>query len=878
MTTLGTGDAMSLEGSPVGERTAAHRADPPRYTGANRRAIAFPLGGIGTGSISIDGSGRLRDVEIFNRPSKGVSFDETFLTLWTRTASGRTETRLLAGPLDGAGLVSDALAEGTRRTGAGLPHMREVAFTGRFPFAELNFGEPTLPVEARLTAWSPFIPLQPDDSGLPVAMLEVHLVNPGPEAVEVCLYASLENKLGFPDVGGGRIEAVDRPGLRGVSMSTSRHEPSSPRFGTLALVTPHRATRIQTHGRRGSWFDRLQQFWDQVSQDGFVEDHEPAERGEGTDIATIGLSATVPPGGSIDLPVWLVWHIPNFEKYWRPIDTSGSDEGLGATWQNHYAVRFADAIAVADHLATEHVRLRAQTSAFADALWATTLPGPVMDAVSSQLSTLRSPTTMRLADGTFYGWEGCDNAAGSCEGTCSHVWNYAQALPYLFPTLERSIRDAEYRYSLHDDGHMTFRLPLPLGTIPNLSFHAAADGQLGGVLRTYRDWLISGDDAWLTEIWPRVRRSLEYAWTAWDLDRDGVPEGLQHNTYDIEFFGPNPLVATIYLAALRAAAVIAERLGEDDFATTCRTLAERGSAWLDANLFDGEYYIQEVRQGAGATAPFAPIYTAGDDGEPPYQHGLGCLSDQLIGQWYAHMLGLGHIVDPANARSAVEAIVRYNWRPSLWDHANAQRIYALEDEGGLLLATWPKGGRPRFPFPYSDEVWTGIEYEVAALAIYEGRVEDGLRIVETARRRYDGRHRNPWSEIECGNHYARGMASYSLLLALGGFRYEASDGRLVFRPAGRDDSPFSLFFSVGSGWGLLHQSGPGGSTVTVEVGSGELVVRSLVVNGTVDRSSAWLGDEEVPAATRLGTDGVTIQLGDGVRVTPGRSLTVRLSD
>lgn len=853
---------------------------PRRYRGTHRRHVAFPLGGIGTGSISIDGSGRLRDVEIFNRPSKGLGFDESFFTLWTRTASGRTETRVLAGPLDGAGLADDALAEKVRRRGAGLPHMRDSTFTGRFPIAEIDFAQPTLPVSVRMDAWSPFIPLAPDDSGLPVAIFDVHLTNVTDEAVDLCLYASLENKLGYPDLGGGRIEVVDRAGLQGVAMSTTKHAPTSPRFGTMALVTPSVEARIQTHGHRGRWFDSLQRSWDQISQDRFEELREPAERGEGTDVATIGIPARLAPGESVRLSIWLIWHVPNFEKYWGPIPGSGSSAGLGSTWRNHYATRFSDALAVADHLLGEHDRLAVWTRRFADALWSTTLPGPVLDAVSSQLSTLRSTTSMRLEDGTFYGWEGCDNEKGSCEGTCTHVWNYAQALPYLFPSLERSVREAEYANSLHDDGHMTFRLALPLGTVPDASFHAAADGQLGSVLRTYRDWLIGGDDAWLARMWPLVRRSLEYAWLAWDRDRDGVPEGLQHNTYDIEFFGPNPLVATMYLAALRAAAAIADRVGDPTFAATCRDLADRGRTWVDTHLFDGEYYIQEVRPEVGASSPFAPSYLTPGDPEPPYQHGLGCLSDQLIGQWYAHMLGLGWVIDPEHARSATAAIIRHNWRPELWDHANAQRILALEDEGGLLLATWPKGGRPRFPFPYSDEVWTGIEYEVAALAIYEGLVDDALRIVETTRKRYDGERRNPWSEIECGNHYARGMASYSLLLALGGFRYEASDGRLVFRPVVSVSEPFALFFSVGSGWGLLRQSGSDDRVSTVDVLSGELIVRSLDVGGRARTVSATLGEDPVVAsleANSNGPGGITVIFGAAVTVTPDRPLVVRLT-
>src|SRR5206468_9736057 len=167
------------------------------------------------------------------------------------------------------------------------------------------------------------------------------------------------------------------------------------------------------------------------------------------------------------------------------------------------------------------------------------------------------------------------------------------------------------------------------------------------------------------------------------------------------------------------------------------------------------------------------------------------------------------------------------------DHANCQRIYALNDEAGILLCSWPNGGRPRYPFPYADEVWTGIEYQVAAHCLYEGLIEEGLRIVQAVRDRYDGAKRNPWDEVECGHLYARAMSSWSLLLALSGFHWDATTGTLAFAPKVRADD-FRCFFSTGTGWGTFEQQRQGErSTATIRMLEGELTLRAFTWSAAV---------------------------------------------
>ncbi|GAH89458.1 unnamed protein product, partial [marine sediment metagenome] len=214
-----------------------------------------------------------------------------------------------------------------------------------------------------------------------------------------------------------------------------------------------------------------------------------------------------------------------------------------------------------------------------------------------------------------------------------------------------------------------------------------------------------------------------------------------------------------------------------------------------------------------------------------YQYGDGCLSDQLLGQLLAHVVDLGHILPEDHVKKTIKSIYKYNFRKDLGSHHNVQRTYALNNEKGLLLCSWPKGGRPRLPFVYSDEVWTGIEYQVAAHLIYEGFIKEGLTIAKAVRERHDGYRRNPWNEVECGNHYVRSMASWAILLALSGFKYDMVKKIMSFDPAINQDN-FSTFWSTGKGWGIYTQKAnpkTGELEWTIEVLYGNL--EDVQVNG-----------------------------------------------
>jgi hypothetical protein len=309
-------------------------------------------------------------------------------------------------------------------------------------------------------------------------------------------------------------------------------------------------------------------------------------------------------------------------------------------------------------------------------------------------------------------------------------------------------------------------------------------------------------------------------------------EGCQHNTMDVEYFGPNPQMGIWYLGALRACEAMARRMGDGAFADGCHDLFERGRAWIDANLFNGEYYEHQVRP-PGDAALIAPSLMVGmgsaNLSEPEYQLGNGCLVDQLVGQFVAHVCGLGYLVDPQHVRTALRSILKYNLRRNLEGHFNCLRAFALDGESALLMAAYPRG-RPANPFPYFSEVMTGFEYTAAVGMLYEGLVEEGVECIRNVRLRYDGKKRNPFDEAECGHHYARAMASWGALLALTGFHYSGVERTMTLAPHQGEH-----FWSNGAAWGtcvLTEQDGKW--SIQLRVRHGALEVSRFSLRGVGD--------------------------------------------
>jgi hypothetical protein len=391
-------------------------------------------------------------------------------------------------------------------------------------------------------------------------------------------------------------------------------------------------------------------------------------------------------------------------------------------------------------------------------------------------------------------------------------------LARVFPQLERNVRERQdfgEAFS-QETGEVAVRGLRVVGDESRGRTITAIDGHSGAVLKLYREHLMSSDQSFLKRNWTGAKKALQWL-IEQDGNRDGLIEGRQPNTYDIAFTGANTYVGALYLAALKAGSRMAKAMGEDEYAIELDQIARTGASLTLERLWNGEYFFQEL----------------GSEQFPQSQYGTGCLADQLFGQQWAHQLNLGYLYPQMNVRRALKSIWKYNWAPDVFSQNRVhrpERVYANPGESGLFICTWPKSLHPGDKaVRYKNEVWTGIEYQVAAHMLYEGMLEEGLAILRAIHERYDGRKHNPWNEVECGDHYARSLASWGCLVAIEGYYCDGPGGEISFAPR-LSPEDFKGFFTGPMGWGTLVQKRIGSrQTNRIEVKWGTLAVKTVEV-------------------------------------------------
>ena len=805
----------------------------PTTFGPDATAIAFPLGGVGTGNVSVGSRGDLRDWELEGVAAKGTALANAMFGLWVRDGSGVQHARVLEGPLP----VEPQRSHGYHpTTHAGVSRFEHSEFTGTYPTGVIRLSDPVIPVEIESTFFTPLVPLNAADSGLPVAVFDVAVTNTTDAAVDVSIAASMINPVG--DVqhdpwgapvatrfGRARNATYDREGLRGVVFDNASLGDDHLKYGQIALLTDCANGSIKPHWHRGGWWDEVRRFWQDFSEDGTLSDEGYTDLTAGKpDTGSVAAAQTINAHETATLRFYLAWFFPNRRNGWcapENIPDVWDGESPIELTRTHYATRFSSATAVAQYASANRSTLDVATFALRDALHSGTLPTTISRPVSANILPYRSPTTFWLEDGGVYGWEGCFDDAGCCAGTCTHVWAYTYTGAYLFPELERRMRSIEFLAETDDDGYMYFRTHQTFGEEMIWQWgdrrpEPAIDGHMGSVIRAWREYCLSDDQAWLEMLWPAIKRAVDFACATWDADDDGIIDGPQHNTYDIEFWGPNPLAQFMFLAGLQAASRIAETLGHRDIAQLYTSRANRGTRAAGEVLWGGAFFSQPLD----------------DLDEHPYQHGRGCLADQLLGDLHSQALGLDGLVKTDQRIQAYREILANNFRRGLRDHDNYQRVYANNAQAGLLQCTWPdKSAEPTLPFPYSDEIWPGSEYHVAAGMLLNGLVDEALQLLDATASRHDGFAANPWDEIECGHHYARSMSSWLVLLAATGQQTPAP-GTLTFEPneSFYADGRFCAFYSDGRSWGTLAINDDGSALLTVL--GGDRIPRHVTIRST----------------------------------------------
>lgn len=821
------------------------------YEGKFLDEVAMPLGGIGTGTISIGGRGDLRDWEIMNRGAIGflpafklvnpTIANGPFFAIYVRsTGDSAAQVRVLEGPIP----VKDYYGDwGADAVNSGFPRFEKTSFHAAYPLAQINFEDEKVPLDIRLEAFNPLIPGDADKSGIPVAVLRYVITNTSAQSLETSVCGMIPNYIGVDGWTGKPVDNINefrKDKVTGIYMRSARKDSSDINWGTMSLVTTAaEGVSYRTSWKKLGWNWTFREFWDDLIADGMLTDH--PDKNEVTDDnntgiygdkstriqtppATLAVKNVLAPGETKIVTFLITWHFPNRRAWDNGFGEQFTKEHTDNIVGNYYTTQYKNAWDVAGKVAVALPSLEKQTVSFVRTFVQNDIPAVIKEAALFNLANLRCQTVFRTRDGLPFAWEGtgsikgtkigAERSSGWGFGTCTHVWNYETATPFLFGDLSSKFREVEFLHATEKDGGMNFRIPLPLNSANALKWtHRAADGQMGCIIRAYREWQLSGDNNMMRTMYPKIKSALQFAWEAgkWDIDKDGVMEGSQHNTMDINYLGPNPQMAAWYLGALKAGEQMAIFMKDKSFEQQTRILYDKGKKWVDQNLFNGEYYEHHIPDTASKVA----------------QLGKGCLVDQLIGQNIAMTAGLGYLLDKDHVQTTMRSIMKYNLVTNFNDHFNTFRSFGVGHETGLIMASYPHGDLLDFPFPYYTEIMTGFEYSAATQMMYEGQTENGLKIYKAIRDRFDGNKRNPFNEGEYGHRYGRAMASWTGVLAFTGFQYSAVSKSMSFKPING-----KYFWSNGYRYGTIEITGNDHTkSVTLVSVNGDLFLRQFELSG-----------------------------------------------
>jgi uncharacterized protein (DUF608 family) len=827
--------------SPAWVRSLYARGKKQVYTDPEAlKHIGMPIGGLFAGTVYLSGDGRLWLWDIFNRDQEGIRpRDVSYKSnkVGERSGLNYVEPAKIDSPFEqgfGLRLNDNGSVRDIPLDGQGFD---KVTFNGQYPMATVNYESSKLPVRATLKAYSPFVPLNLEDSSLPATIMKYTITNTSKKKVDIDIYGKLQNPICMEtkdDFEGKRINTVIRGWiLSAVNCSAWPVKEDSKLteqrdYGTMALAVIGRSRDIYA-----------------FAVDGGDESANKVDLDEKL-VAAVGRKLQLEPGQSKTVSFVIAWRFANFKS---------------PRWGNHYATKFKSALEVARHITMNFERLTGETEKWVQTWYDSTLPYWLLDRTMANTSTLATTTCYRLADGRFWAWEGI----GCCHGTCTHVWHYAQAPGRIFPEFERTLRErTDFGIGQHDDGGIGMRTGL------DKSNHPAHDGQCGRILGAWREHQMSADDAFLKRIWPRVKKAMQYL-IRLDKNNDGLIEGAQPNTLDAAWYGKVSFLQSLYLAALKASQAMATEMGDPAFAAECGKIAASGAKKIE-DLYDGEYFVQIED----------PAHTK-EVGVGP-----GCYIDQIFGQSWAHQVSLGRLFDKDKQLSALRALWKYNFVPDVGpfrDNFKKGRWYAMAGDAGLLMCTWPKGGQnPKFKdhwqYMYFNECMTGFEWQVASHMIYEGMLKEGLAISRAIHDRYDAAMRNPYNEIECSDHYARAMASYGVFISISGFEYHGPSGHIAFSPRLKPED-FRSAFITAQGWGTFSQRRKGKTqTETLSLNWGRLNLKQMAFDlpggKTAKKVQVTVNSNGVKATSRMTKNRVIVTPAESVKIQAGQNIEVNI--
>jgi uncharacterized protein (DUF608 family) len=826
------------------------------YKEGHLGGIQFPVGGIGTGCVQFNGKAQPKYWQIFNNMTHEIVPNSFFAI---REVSQETV---------------NVRALQTENLGS-FKAMSSLEATVKFPFLKYRFKD-DLKTDITMEVYNPFVPTDLQQSGIPAVFYRFTLKNTSNASVEISLLASQQNAVGYSKVPidhseegfafnfqnaidkryakgnrsmfyGGNSNSVSNQAKAKVIYMSGPKSSDDLHYGKMALMLfdPNSFTSEAT----SNW-GTLDQLYRSFSKKGRIKQKEktgPSKKGT-TYSGALNSIFTLKPGEEKIVNMALVWFFPNgknggFMDKW---DTWGNGDWEGNG--NKYATYWDDLESLTDYLQDKQALLTKNTEDFTNTLFQSNLPQWLIERLSNQLAILKSRTLFHDKDDYVGLWEGTGGCDGSCAGNCNHVWHYAQAHARLFPELGKKIRNQTFDL-MKPNGQIPYRQPA--GTF-------AFDGQCGDILGAYREYLMSDDDTWLLHHYSAIKKAMNYVITHYDENKDGwLSDKPKHTTYDASMTGNPSFLSSLYLAALKAGEKMALVANDTLQANQWNSIAQQSATKQNDSLWNGEYFYQ----------------LPGKKNATDYEK--GCHSDQLLGQWWADQLGLGNLYADYKIRAANEAILKYNFKADLTEHDQGHRTFALPQEAGMVVTTWPKDKRPEYASGYSSEVWSTFEYTIGAQLFKYKKIQDALTVLRTGYERYDGKHRtgyigkwgnfgfsgNPFGDDECGQFYGRALSQWSVWLAAQGFYYNGPRQRIGFDPKWKPDNHRS-FFSTAKGWGEFEQIRKGTSQENkIKLVYGQLALTTIslnVIDKTNKKNMVMLNDKAMNATWEYNGNTCTI--------------------
>lgn len=830
--------------------------------------IGMPVGGLHAGTVYVGGDGRLWLWQIYNETYEGAQegIDPKTVNWNDGTASRKIRVR------DGAAYVEPAIANNKRVLEQGFAvkavvngktyikelneeEWDEIIFKPAYPMATIQYLSKDFPLDVQLKVYSPFIPLDALNSALPATVLRLEVKNPGAKPIQVSVLGWMENgtnKLTGKDNTGNRKNLVS-----GTSGATSIF--SSFETGNEELKTAQDAGTMcfTVHQSKGKGYASISPWPITEKHFNATADGSASTAAPGKLVGGLELAALVAPGKSMKADFSVSWHFNNANQHLKKI-VKNAQQGF------HYATRFKDAAAVSVYLQENFEKLSKTTELWTNTWNDSTLPHWFLERTFINIDTLATANTYRFADGRFWGWEG----VGACAGTCTHVWQYAQAVARIFPELERDLR---HRVDLgigfkEDTGAIIFRAE-------NES-RPAIDGQAGTVLRFYREHQMSADDTFLKTNWPGIKKATQFMLDQ-DKNGDGMTDTPMENTLDAVWEGEVAWIVGLCIAGARAGQAMAEEMGDTAFAKTCENYVANGRKNMEKELFNGEYFIHR------------PDKVEGRKKLGSYNT---CHIDQVYGQSWAFQVGLPRVLSKDKALAALKALWKYNFTSDVGPYIKTHiggRPYALAGEGGMVMNTNPYNEAKPFgedvgwQLGYFHECMSGFEHQVAAHMMAEGMVEESLILTRVIHDRYHASKRNPFNEIECSDHYARAMASYGTFINAGGFAYHGPKGYLRFSPAW-NAVHFKTAFTSAKGWGSYTQQKVAAKQVhTINMKYGALQLKELsfskIGSGKLSSVSVMLGSQKIPVQFQQNGSELSIISNKQINLKMNESLNITFS-